>query len=80
VIWYTCNCATLTVVSCTGAWNLAGDVSYDGSTTWTLRRTLLYDCTGGRTKSFQNKVVADGFGVPRQTAYKTTKLCGQNPN
>lgn len=79
LIWYTRSCATLKVATCAGAWNLAADVSYDGSATWTLTRRLVYDCSGGGTKSFQNKVVASGFGVPAQTVYKITKLCGQNP-
>jgi hypothetical protein len=80
LLWYTRTCATLTVASCTGTWLRALDVSHiEGSTGWDLTRHLVYDCSGGGTKSFQNKVVASGFGQPAQTVYKTTKLCGQSP-
>lgn len=77
VLWYTRSCATLTVASCTGAWLQAGDVSHvPNSLEWKLTRPLVYDCTGGGTKSFQNKAVASGFGQAPRTLYKTTKLCG----
>jgi hypothetical protein len=76
LFWYTRTCSTLTVASCTGTWAQALDVSYDGSGHYNLTRHLIKDCTGGGTKSFQNKVVGSGFGIPAQTVYKVTKLCG----
>jgi hypothetical protein len=80
VIWYTRTCATLTVDSCTGAWNLALDVTHtDGTLWWNLTRRLVYDCGGAGKKTFQNKVVASGFGQPARTLYKVTKLCGSQP-
>lgn len=77
--WYTRSCSTLTVASCTSTWVRAQDVSHlAGSTDWYITRQLVYDCSGGGTKSFQSKVVASGYAQGAQTVYKTTKLCGQS--
>ena len=78
--WWTRSCSTLTVASCTSAWNQAADVITVDQWTTQIRRSLSYSCAPKAVKSFQVKVTASGFGQPPQTAYKVTKLCGSNPN
>jgi hypothetical protein len=78
VVWYDRFCSTLTVGSCSTTWIQVTGFSDDGSGHYSYTKALTRDCTGGGTKSYQTKVIASGFGVPAQTAYKTTKLCGTN--
>ena len=77
--WWTRTCTTATVASCTTAWLGAADVVQLDPWRTQIRRRLTYNCGFKAPVSFQVKVTASGFGVPAQTGYKVTQLCGVGP-
>ena len=74
--WGVRFCPTLSLTSCTVAWTprtgtrIAENISE-------IYQSLVRDCTGGGTKSFQARVTGTGWGVGTVTAHKVTKLCGK---
>lgn len=77
--WWTRTCNTATVASCTSAWLGAANVAQIDPWTTQLTKRLIYNCGFKAPVSHQVKVTAGGFGVPPQTAYKVTLLCGEGP-
>jgi len=72
-------CPTLSLTSCTTAWSetLGSRISENQSQ---ITQSLVRDCTGGGTKSFQARATSTAFGQGTVTAYKVTKLCGKEIN
>jgi hypothetical protein len=75
--WGVRFCPVLSVTSCTVAWTsrtgtrIADNISE-------IYQSLVRDCTGGGTKSFQARATGTGWGVGTVTAYKSTRLCGKS--
>lgn len=75
--WAVRHCPTLTVSSCTTAWQFAQASTIDRYTT-RYTTFLARDCSAAGKRSFQVRVIGHAFGFV-QTKYKVTKLCGTNP-
>lgn len=77
--WGVRFCPTLSLTSCTTAWTerLGSRIAENKSQ---ITQSLVRDCTGGGTKSFQVRATATAFGQGTMTAYKVTRLCGKEIN
>lgn len=77
--WGVRFCPTLSQTGCTVAWTQRlGDRIAENQSR--ITQSLVKDCTGGGTKSFQVRATANAFGLGTMTAYKVTKLCGAEIN
>jgi hypothetical protein len=77
--WGVRFCPTLSLTSCTTAWTerLGARISENVNE---IYQSLVRDCTGGGTRSFQVRAKASAFGQGTLTAYKVTRLCGKEIN
>src|SRR4051794_15404063 len=74
--WGTRFCPTTSLTTCTAAWaQHQGTQLSDTQNRYT--QSLVRDCTGGGTKSFQVRITATAFGMGTVTKSFVTKLCGK---
>lgn len=73
--WYVRNCPTSSVSACTAGWIYSGTQSPGTGQRGTYTTSLVPDCTGGGTKSFQLKVTAKGWLSATVEDTHVTMLC-----
>ena len=77
--WATRHCFTSNpTADCGQAYSNVTATTIDAYTTQ-YTKALTYSCVKNGTAHFHVRVIGSGFGVPAQTKYKVTSLCGANP-
>lgn len=78
-LWYARTCPTASITGCTATWSYVHNQAPGTAQPSTYRASLVRDCTGGGTRTYQLKVSAKGWLSETVEAFKVTKLCGTQP-